>query len=254
MGDKKPKKCATEFAALRKAYNDIVDEYVGLPQKLKKETVERVPLSFEDIDIGSTNLKDSKNVCGFAKKLVDRLKKAEDNHKKRLAAARKLVCSKAGELVKSKVISKLFTCLRTAKKAADAGSDKTAKDDANKDVTNFDNNGYKRVEKLLKLTAKKCLMKDTPKSKKARVAGLFRKTLKTKIKRQMRTKRKSPVKSVKRCSRNSARPKILRRPSHRMRTLGANSVLDAFLQVKLLFQRLMTWTFLQKFQIKLTCS
>jgi len=48
-----------------------------------------------------------------------------------------------------------------------------------------DNNGYKRVEKLLKLTAKKCLMKDTPKSKKARVAGLFRKTLKTKIKRKM---------------------------------------------------------------------
>merc|ERR1711959_110283 len=183
--DKKPKKCATEFAALRKAYNDIVDEYVGLPQKLKKETVERVPLSFEDIDIGSTNLKDSKNVCGFAKKLVGRLKKAEDNHKKRLAAARKLVCSKAGELVKSKVISKLFNCLRAAKKAADAGSDKTAKDDANKDVTNFDNNGYKRVEKLLKLTAKKCLMKDTPKSKKARVAGLFRKTLKTKIKRKM---------------------------------------------------------------------
>ena len=183
--DKKPKKCATEFAALRTAYNDIVDEYVGLPQKLKKETVARVPLSFEDIDIGSTNLKDSKNVCGFAKKLVGRLKKAEDNHKKRLAAARTLVCSKAGELVKSKVISKLFTCLRTAKKAADAGSDKTAKDDANKDVTNFDNNGYKRVEKLLKLTAKKCLMKDTPKSKKARVAGLFRKTLKTKIKRKM---------------------------------------------------------------------
>merc|ERR1719409_504425 len=182
--DKKPKKCATEFAALRKAYNDIVDEYVGLPQKLKKESVERVPLSFGDIDIGSTNLKDSKNVCSFAKKLVGRLKKAEDNHKKRLAAARKLVCSKAGELVKSKVISKLFTCLRAAKKAADAGSDETAKDDANKDVTNFDNNGYKRVEKLLKLTAKKCLMKDTPKSKKARVAGLFRKTLKTKIKRK----------------------------------------------------------------------
>ena len=182
--DKKPKKCATEFAALRKAYNDIVDEYVGLPQKLKKETVARVPLSFEDIDIGSTNLKDSKNVCGFAKKLVGRLKKAEDNHKKRLAAARTLVCSKAGELVKSKVISKLFTCLRNAKKAADAGSDQTAKDDATKDVTNFDNNGYKRVEKLLKLTAKKCLMKDTPKSKKARVAGLFRKTLKTKIKRK----------------------------------------------------------------------
>merc|ERR1711959_155935 len=182
--DKKPKKCATEFTALRKAYNDIVDEYVGLPQKLKKESVERVKLSFEDIDIGSINLKDSKNVCGFAKKLVGRLKKAEDNHKKRLAAARKLVCSKAGELVKSKVISKLFTCLRAAKKAADAGSDETAKDDANKDVTNFDNNGYKRVEKLLKLTAKKCLMKDTPKSKKARVAGLFRKTLKTKIKRK----------------------------------------------------------------------
>merc|ERR1711939_768124 len=183
--DKKPKNCATEFAALRKAYNDIVDEYVGLPQKLKKESVERVKLSFEDIDIGSTNLKDSKNVCSFAKKLVGRLKKAEDNHKKRLAAARKLVCSKAGELGKSKVISKLFTCLRAAKKAADAGSDQTAKDDANKDVTNFDNNGYKRVEKLLKLTAKKCLMKDTPQSKKARVAGLFRKKLKTKIKRKM---------------------------------------------------------------------
>jgi len=182
--DKKPKSCGTEFAALRKAYNDIVDEYVGLPAKLKTEAVERVPLSFSDIDIGSTNIKDSKSVCNFAKTLVGRLKNAEDNHKKRLAAARKLVCTKAGELVKSKAISTLFTCLQNAKKTADAGSDQTAKDDANKDITNFNNNGYKRIQKLLKLTTQKCVMKDTPDSKKARVKGLFRDKLKTKIKRK----------------------------------------------------------------------
>jgi len=169
---------------LQKAYNEIVTEYVGLPDKLKKDGVQRVPLGFADTDIGNTDLKDSKSVCTYAKKLVGKLKKAEDNNKKRLNAARELICTKAGALLKSKVISNLFTCLRKSKKDADAGTDDTAKDDAKKDITTFDNNGYKRIGRLMKLMGKKCLIKDTAKSKKARVVSLFRKTLKTKIKRK----------------------------------------------------------------------
>jgi len=118
---------------------------------------------------------------------VGKLKKAEDNNKKRLNAARKLICTKAGALLKSKVISNLFTCLRKSKKDADAGTDAQAKDDAKKDITTFDNNGYKRIGRLLKMMGKKCLIKDTAKSKKARVVSLFRKTLKTKLKRKTGT-------------------------------------------------------------------
>ena len=115
----KPKKCATEFTALMNAYNGIVDEYKGLPAKLKEDGVERVKLSFEETDIGSTDLKDSKSTCGFAKKLVGRLKKAEDYHKKRLGLARGLVCTKTGSLLKNKLASKLLNCLGKSKQEAD---------------------------------------------------------------------------------------------------------------------------------------
>jgi len=123
-------------------------------------------------------------VCEFAKKLVTRMKDAEDNHKKRLAAARKLVCTKAGDLLKNKLVTNLVKCLRDAKKAADKGGDAAAKKDAKDDVDKVDNNGLKRVKKLLGLLKKKCLMKDTAKSRPARVAGLFKEKLKTKIKRK----------------------------------------------------------------------
>jgi len=182
--DNKPKKCGAEFEALKTAFNKIIEEYKGIPAKLKGDGVKRVPLKFEDTDIGSTDLKDSKRVCEFAKKLVTRLKDAEDNHKKRLAAARKLVCTKAGDLLKNKLVTNLVKCLRDAKKAADKGSDATAKKDAKEDVDKVDNNGLKRVSKLLGLLKGKCLMKDTTKSSPARVAGLFKEKLKTKIKRK----------------------------------------------------------------------
>merc|ERR1712224_951987 len=81
-------------------------------------------------------------------------------------------------------VTNLVKCLRDAKKAADKGGDAAAKKDAQDDVDKVDNNGLKRVSKLLGLLRKKCLMKDTAKSRPARVAGLFKEKLKTKIKRK----------------------------------------------------------------------
>lgn len=182
--DNKPKKCGDEFAALKTAYNEIVDEYKGIPQTLKEEGVERVSLNFEERDIGSTDLKDTRSVCRFASKLVGRLKKAEGNHKKRLDKARKVVCINAGKkLLNGGLLNKLTTCLRAAKKAADKGTDEAEKQDIRADIAKFDNNGFQRVDKLVRLMKQKCLMKSTSvlARKLARVTNLLKGKLKTKI-------------------------------------------------------------------------
>jgi len=114
---------------------------------------------------------------------VTQLKKAQTNHKKRLTAARDLVCTKAGALLKRKLISKLSNCLRKAKRAAKASTNAEAQKQANDDASKFDNNTLKRVNKLLLLMKKKCLMKDTVESKPAQVSGVFLEKLKTKVKR-----------------------------------------------------------------------
>jgi len=150
---------------------------------LKAQSVERVPLKFSETDLGRTDLKDSKSLCQFAGRLVSQLKKAETNHKKRLSAARNLVCTKTGAVLKRKLISSLSNCLRKAKRDAQISNNADAQKQADDDANKFDNNALKRVLKLLGLMKKKCLMKDTPESKPAQVSGVFREQLKTKIKR-----------------------------------------------------------------------
>jgi len=180
----KPSKCGTQFDALKTAVNAIVEEYSNLPAKLKSQRVERVSLKFSETDIGNTDLTDSKSVCKFAGKLVSQLKKAETNHKKRLSAARNLVCKKTGALLKQKLISNLSNCLRKTRRDARASNNAEAQKQANDDASKFDNNTLKRVLKLLDLMKKKCLMKDTPESQPEQVSGVFRESLKTKIKRK----------------------------------------------------------------------
>ena len=98
---------------MQTAFNTIVEEYSSLPAKLKAKGVKRVSFAFSDTDIGNTDLNDSKSLCKFAGRLVSQLKKAETNHKQRLAEARKLVCIKAGAVLKNKLISNLSNCLRS---------------------------------------------------------------------------------------------------------------------------------------------
>jgi len=121
-------------------------------------------------------------VCGFASKYVLQLKKAETNHKARLAAARKLLCTKAGELLKNKRISKLTNCLRKAKREA---KDDDSKRDADADAQNFDKNARKLVQKLMALMKKKCAMRDNADSALANVQKLFRGKLKTRINKKV---------------------------------------------------------------------
>jgi len=180
----KPSKCGTEFDALKTAVNAIVQEYSNLPAKLKSQNVQRVSLKFSETDLGRTDLKDSKSLCKFAGRLVSQLKKAETNHKKRLSAARKLVCTKTGELLKRKLISNMSNCLRKARRDARTSNNAEAQKQANIDASKFDDNALKRVVKLLGLMKKKCLMKDTKDSKPARVSGVFSEKLKTKVKRK----------------------------------------------------------------------
>ena len=175
--ENKPKNCAPEFTALQNAYNTIAYDYTNLPSKLKNDGVERVELGFEETDIGSTDLTDSKRMCAFAKKLVTSVKKAQDFHKKRLRAARYLVCTKAGDLLKAKLISKLVNCLVNARRDANQGNDATAKTDIQNDIDTFNMNGLKRVSKLFRMMKDKCLMKDTETSQAARVVGVFKSKL-----------------------------------------------------------------------------
>jgi len=179
----KPKKCGTEFDALKTGYNAIVQQYTDLPFTLKAKGVERVSLKFSDTDFGQTNLQDSKSLCKFAGRLVTQLKKAENNHKTRLQEARKLLCTKAGELLKNKLISNLYNCLRKAKRDAQA-SNTAAKQEADDDAKKFDDNTLHRIKKIMSLMKKKCLMKDTVRSDPARVVGAFKGKLSTKIKKK----------------------------------------------------------------------
>ena len=180
--ENKPKNCRAEFNALQKAYNTIADDYTNLPTKLKNDGVERVELSFEETDIGSTDLTDSKSMCTFAQKFVISVKKVGDFHKKRLQAARELVCTKAGGILKAKLTSKLVNCLITAKSDANQDNDATAKTDVQNDIDKFNENGLKSVSKLFLMIKDKCLMKDTANSQAARVAGMFKSKLKASIK------------------------------------------------------------------------
>merc|ERR1711943_128068 len=111
-------------------------------------------------------------------------KKAEDNHKKRLTEARKVVCTKGGKMIKDGLLNNLSKCLRDAKKTAEAGTDETAKQEIRDDISKFDNNGFQPVDNLVRLMTKKCLMKDTPTSKLARVVNLFKGKLKTTIQKK----------------------------------------------------------------------
>ena len=175
--DNKPKNCTAEFTALQKAYNKIVDDYTNIPNKLKNEGVERVEFGFEETDIGSTNLTDSKSMCAFAQTLVTLVKNTGSFHKKRLEAARYLVCTKAGGMLKSKLTSKFVNCLIKTKRIANQGNDTTAKTDIQNDIDKFNKNGLKRVSKLFLMMKDKCLMKDTEKSRAARVVGVFKSKL-----------------------------------------------------------------------------
>jgi len=166
---------------LQTAFNDIVAKYAALPAKLKTDGVaERVKFQFSETDIGRTDLKDSKSLCKFAGKLVSQLKKAEGNNKKRLAAARELLCIKGGALLKKVVDAN--NCLRKAKRDAGKG-DASVKKDADDSIAKFDGNALKKVKKFVGLMKKKCLMKETAKSKAAPVKGLFREKLKARIKK-----------------------------------------------------------------------
>jgi hypothetical protein len=179
----KPKnqQCHAAFDELRNGFNTIVDKYSNLPSGLKSRGVKRVRFTFTDTDIGRTDLKNSDSVCGFASKYVSQLKKAEDHHKTRLTAARELLCTEAGELLKKKLVSKLTNCLRKATREA---QDDDAKRDADVDAEIFDQHTRKRVQKLLSLMKNKCLMKDTPDSEVAEVAEVFREKLKVRIKKK----------------------------------------------------------------------
>ena len=119
---------------MQKAYNKIVDDYTNIPNKLKNEGVERVEFGFEETDIGSTNLTDSKSMCAFAQTLVTLVKNTGSFHKKRLEAARYLVCTKAGGMLKSKLTSKFVNCLIKTKRIANQGNDTTAKTDIQNDT------------------------------------------------------------------------------------------------------------------------
>jgi len=177
----KTQQCRAAFDALRDRFNAVVDKYSTLPATLKAKGVKRVKFSFADTDIGRTDLKSSKSVCKFASKYVTQLKNAETNHKKRLAAARTLLCTDTGNILDKKLISNLSNCLRKAKREAQ-GAD--AKRDADADATQFDANTRKHVQKLLSLMKKKCLKKDGADSELSAPTDLFRETLTTRVKKK----------------------------------------------------------------------
>merc|ERR1712176_750965 len=181
----KPKNCGAEFDALKAGFNAIVQEYKDLPSALKAKGVERVKMEFSDTDFGQVDLKDSKSVCKFAGRLVSQLKKAEKHHKTRLQAARKLLCTKAGDLLKNKLVSNLYNCLRKAKRDARAANTTVAKQEADDDAKKFDRNTLQRIKKLMGMMKKKCLVKDNAKSDPARVVGAFKGKLKAKIKKKV---------------------------------------------------------------------
>merc|ERR1712159_446113 len=172
--------CGNEFYALKTAFYAIVDDYTNLPTKLKAQVVQRVPFEFAETDLGSTDLEDSKNLCDFAGNLVSKLKKAESQHKKRLTAARALVCTEASKLLK--LISDMGNCLHKAQK--DAAGTEVGEETAYAAAVMFDQHALQRVMALLYLTKNKCLMKDTLEAEPARVAGMFRETLRTPVTRK----------------------------------------------------------------------
>merc|ERR1712226_941566 len=180
----KPKKCGAEFDALKAAFNAIVQEYTDLPSALKAKGVERVKIEFKDTDFGQVDLKDSRSVCKFAGRLVSQLKKAEKQHKTRLQEARKLLCTKAGDLLKKKLVSNLYNCLRKARRDARAANTTVAKQEADDDAKRFDRNTLHRIKKLMSMMKKKCLVKDNAKSDPARVVGAFKGKLRAKIKKK----------------------------------------------------------------------
>merc|ERR1712003_467075 len=181
----KPKNCGAEFDALKAGFNAIVQEYKDLPSALKAKGVERVKMEFSDTDFGQVDLKDSRQLCKFAGRLVSQLKKAEKHHKTRLQAARKLLCTKAGDLLKNKLVSNLYNCLRKAKRDARAANTTVAKQEADDDAKKFDANTLQRIKKLMGMMKKKCLVKDNAKSDPARVVGAFKGKLKAKIKKKV---------------------------------------------------------------------
>lgn len=87
-------------------------------------------------------------------------------------------------MLKDKLTSKLVNCLGKAKRAADKGSDEGAKRDIKDDVEKVNKYSLKRVSKLFGMMKDKCLMKDTAESRAARVIGVFKSKLKTRIKRK----------------------------------------------------------------------
>jgi hypothetical protein len=123
-------------------------------------------------------------MCAFARKLVTSVKKAQGFHKKRLRAARYLVCTKAGAMLKAKLVSKLVNCLAKARRNANQGNDATAKTDVQTDIDTFTKNGLKRISKLFRMMKGKCLMKDTASSQAARVIGVFKSKLKVNIEKR----------------------------------------------------------------------
>lgn len=180
----KPQNCAAEFTTLQKAYNKIVNDYTNLPTMLKNDGVERVEFGFEETDIGSTDLTDSKSMCAFAQKLVTSLQKTEGFHKKRLEAARYLVCTKVGAMLKAKMTSKLVNCLVQAKREAYQAGDSNAIASIQNDIDKFNKNGLKRISKLFLVMKDKCLMKDAANSQGTRVLSVFKSTLKASVRKK----------------------------------------------------------------------
>ena len=169
--------CGDEFDALKTAFNALVDDYNNLPTKLKAQGVQRVAFEFSETDLGSTDLEESQGLCDFAGRLVSQLKQAETHHKKRLTAARALICTEASKMFK--LISDMATCLHKARK--DATGNRADQAIAYQAAIKFDAYTLPRVLRLLYLTKNKCLMKDTPESEPAPVSGMFRETLTTQI-------------------------------------------------------------------------
>merc|ERR1712183_636677 len=122
--------------------------------------------------------------CKFAGRLVSQLKKAEKHHKTRLQEARNLLGTKAGNLLKQKLVSNLYNCLRKAKRDERAANTAPAKQEADDDAKKFDDNTLHRIKKLMSMMKKKCLVKDNAKSDPARVVGAFKGKLKAKIKKK----------------------------------------------------------------------
>ena len=176
----KTQKCHSAFETLKIAYNDIIAKYSKLPSTLKAKGVKRVKFTSEDTDMGKVDMKNSKSVCKFANAYVSKLKKADTYHRTRLAAARKVLCTKGGEVLKKKMFSKLSNCLRKTTRYATGDAKRHALTDAH----NFDEITRMYVQGLLSKMKEKCQMKKkSPGSKLESISNIFRETLTTQIKK-----------------------------------------------------------------------